>query len=268
MTSDTADHESPSILSKAFELLHAFNQTARVMTLSELARAANLPKSTVHRLLGRLIDLDAVEQHGHGYRLSLSIMRLGATTPAASLRQVAAPHLSALLHYTGRTVHLGVLRGLDVVCLEKLSPHVRTETSSEIGSRWLASRTALGKALLAHEHLDQLREQLCSPLPRCLGLSESEADELIAELRQVSARGLAYADGELRGGLSCIASPIVIQMGVPRAVGALSVSFPTGASDAAKIGNAVLYTAGKLSVDATCHAANHQRWLPVCHDEP
>ena len=89
----SVEPEPPSILSKAFDLLRAFDQTARVMTLSELARAANLPKSTVHRLLARLIDLDVIEHHAQGYRLSLSLIQLGATTPAAGLRELAAPHL-------------------------------------------------------------------------------------------------------------------------------------------------------------------------------
>ena len=61
----------PSILSKAFDLLRAFNSGERVMTLSELSRASGLSKSTVHRLLARLIDLGAIEHHRAGYRVGL-----------------------------------------------------------------------------------------------------------------------------------------------------------------------------------------------------
>ena len=46
----SGDGPPPSILSKAFELLAAFNSRERVMTLTELADASGLPKSTVHRL--------------------------------------------------------------------------------------------------------------------------------------------------------------------------------------------------------------------------
>ena len=57
---DSCTTEVASILNKAFDLLYAFNDNSRVMTLSELARASGLPKSTVHRLLARLVDLGAL----------------------------------------------------------------------------------------------------------------------------------------------------------------------------------------------------------------
>src|SRR4051794_26790872 len=126
-------NESPSILSKAFELLRAFNSAERVMTLSELSRAAHLPKSTVHRLLARLVELDAVEHHGDGYKLSLGLMQLGATTPAASMRDLALPYLAGLHRWTGETVHFGVLRQFDVVYLEKLAPANSPSELSRVG---------------------------------------------------------------------------------------------------------------------------------------
>jgi len=74
------------------------------MTLtSRTGRAA--AKSTVHRLLARLIELDAVEHHGAGYKLSLRLLQLGATTPAASLRDRALPTWPACT-LTGETVQL------------------------------------------------------------------------------------------------------------------------------------------------------------------
>lgn len=259
--------EPPSILSKAFDLLRAFNESARVMTLSELARAANLPKSTVHRLLARLVDLDVIEHHTQGYRLSLSMIQLGATTPAAGLRELAAPHLGALLNFTGHTVHLGVLRHFEVVCLDRLSPRGRTESLSAIGARLPVSCTALGRALLAHEDLDHLRAKLPSPLPQLTPRSLSNVDDFIAELHQARARGVAYAVDEPQAGMSCIAAPIIKQGLAPRAIAAISVTFPTGSPDVAKIEGAVRHTAGRLSVDATGHAVSRERWLPFDDDE-
>lgn len=258
----SVEPEPPSILSKAFDLLRAFNQTARVMTLSELARAANLPKSTVHRLLARLIDLDVIEHHQQGYRLSLSLIQLGAMTPAAGMRELAAPHLGALLNYTGHTVHLGVPRHFEVVCLDRLSPRGRSESLSAIGSRLPASCTALGKALLAHEDLDLLQARLPSPLPQLTPHSLSNVEELMVQLHQARARGLAYAVDESQLGVSSIAAPIILQGAAPRAIAAISVSFPTGTPGLARIEGAVRHTAGCLSVDTTVHAVSRERWLP------
>ncbi len=254
--------EPPSILSKAFDLLRAFNETARVMTLSELARAANLPKSTVHRLLARLVDLDVIEHHTQGYRLSLSMIQLGARTPAAGLRELAAPHLGALLSFTGHTVHLGVLRGFEVVCLDRLSPRGRSETLSAIGARLPASCTALGRVLIAHEDLDLVKAELPLPLPRLTPRSVSDVDELIVQLHEARTRGVAYVVDEPRIGMSAIAAPIITQGLAPRAVAAISVTFPTGSPDVAKIEGAVRHAAGRLSVDGTRHIVSRERWLP------
>lgn len=267
VTSSIERPDPPSILSKAFELIRAFNETARVMTLSELARAAELPKSTVHRLLARLIELDVIEHAPQGYRLSLSMVQVGATTPAAGLRELASPHLGALLNFTGQTVCLGVPRQLDIVLLERLSPRGRSESLSAIGSRLPATCTALGKALLAYEDLMQLQKHLPSRLPQLTPHSVSTSDELVAQLHQVRARGVAYVVDESRVGISAVAAPITIQDTVPRAVAAVSVSFPTGTSSFAKIEGALKHTAGRLSVDATAHAVARRRWLPFYGEE-
>ena len=127
----------PSILSKAFDLLYAFNGRERVMTLSELSKASGLPKSTVHRLLARLIDLGAIEPHGVGYKIGLEMFQLGSVTPASALRDMAVPYLATVHRWTGHTVLLGVLRSFDVVFSRKSPAEARTPTRSgwEVGFR-------------------------------------------------------------------------------------------------------------------------------------
>jgi DNA-binding IclR family transcriptional regulator len=209
-------------LSKAFDLLRAFSPDERVMTLSELARAAALPKSTVHRLLGRLVDLDAVEHHRGGYKLSLGLLKLGATTPAASMRDVALPHLASLHHWAGETVHLAVLRQFDVVYLEKLARPDSPATISGVGARLPANCTAVGKALLAWEDLDDLADFLPSPMPKLTPWSVGDVDQLVKELREIRGNGVAAERNQAQRGLACLASPIVVN---GFAVGAVSVSY-------------------------------------------
>jgi DNA-binding IclR family transcriptional regulator len=219
---NTTLSDSPSILSKAFDLLRAFNSNERVMTLSELAKAAELPKSTVHRLLARLIELDAVERHRRGYKLSLGLMRLGALTPAGAMRDAAMPYVAALHRWTGETVHLAVLRQFDVIYMDRLSRPESYLVLTEVGARLPANCTAIGKALLAWEDLDELREQLPSPLPRLTPRSISDVDQLMDQLREVRRRGLASEREEAQPGLACIAAPIIVHS---YAAGAVSISY-------------------------------------------
>jgi DNA-binding IclR family transcriptional regulator len=252
--------EAPSILSKAFDILRAFNSVERVMTLSELARAANLPKSTVHRLLARLIEQGAVEHHRAGYRLGLGLLQLAANTPVAHIRGIAMPYLASLHRWTGETVSFGVLRGSEVVLLERISRHGTSDPLSAIGSRLPAHCTALGKSLLAHEDLDQLRANLPATLPVLTTSSVSDPDELIAELRTVRADGLARQRDETQLGVSCVAAPIVINY---FAVAALSVVAPAGTAGDPRVDSALRDIAQKIAQDARRDLANgYAGWFP------
>lgn len=215
----SSDGPPPSILSKAFDLLAAFNSRERVMTLTELADASSLPKSTVHRLVARLIELGAVEHHRSGYRIGLALFQLAAVAPAVGMRDLAVPHLAALHRLTGHTVHLGVLRDSDVVYLEKV-PAVRS-VSVRVGGRQPANCTALGKVLLAHGDLDNLAATLPNPLPRMTPSSIHEVDALLTELREIRARGVATEHEESRLGLASLAVPIITE---GNAIAAISLS--------------------------------------------
>ena len=224
MTRATAEQpatEPPSILSKAFDLLRAFNTNDRVMTLSELARASELPKSTVHRLLGRLMELDAIEPHRDGYKISLSMIQLGANTPAAALRDLAMPYLAALHRWTSQTVHLGVLRKFEVVYIEKLSLPEAPVGLTSVGARLPANCTAVGKALLAGEDFEDLEAFLPTPLPMLTSNSVSDVHRLIRQLREVCESGVARENNESLIGVGCIAAPVIVH---GFTIGAVSIS--------------------------------------------
>lgn len=247
MTHTESPTEPPSILTKAFDLLRAFNRHERVMTMSELARAAQLPKSTVHRLLARLVELDAIEHHGNGYKLSLGLLQLGAATPAASLRDLTLPYLAGLHRWTAATVHFAVLRQFDVVYLEKLAPANSPSTLTLVGGRLPANCTAIGKALLAWEDLDDLLDFLPSPMPKLTPHSISSADALVAQLREVKSSGIAREREEAQPGLACIAAPVVVQQ---FAIAAVSVSYAASETLNPQTDSALRATVSQIAHDA------------------
>ncbi|GAB3082063.1 IclR family transcriptional regulator [Nocardioides zeae] len=217
--------EVASILNKAFELLYSFNDSNRVMTLSQLSRASGLPKSTVHRLLARLVDLGALEHHRSGYKLGLGLLQLGATTPAANMRELAIPFLVALQRWSGLTVSFAVLRQFDIVVIERLSPLGETFNLGRVGARLPANCTAAGKALLAEEDLDDLLAFMPERLPLLTPQSITDSSEFVEHLRIVRKSGVAREYGEAQVGHESTAMAVVVN-GV--AVGALTLSGPSG----------------------------------------
>jgi DNA-binding IclR family transcriptional regulator len=257
---ESNEADSPSILSKAFQLLSAFNPYARVMSLSELSRASGLPKSTVHRLLARLVELGAVERHLSGYKLGLGLLKLGASTPAGYMRDLSVPHLAKLHRWCGETVFLGVLRNFDVVYLEKFESPGSPASIAQIGSRLPANCTALGKALMAHEDLDELARLMPRPLPGMTSESVTDPEVLIRQLRQIRAEGIARERNEAQPGLACHAAPLVMR---GFAVGAISVGFPSTGAPPPKLEVALLETAAAIVRDIDAGLAQgRQSWFP------
>jgi DNA-binding IclR family transcriptional regulator len=215
------DDSPPSILSKAFELLRAFNTNSRVLSLTELSQATGLAKSTVHRLLARLVEIGAVEHHRTGYKIGIEIFRLGVTTPASGMRDVSVPHLAALHRRTGQTVQLAVLRQFDVIYLERLSAESGLPALFGVGGRLPANCTAIGKALLAYEDLDDLQSFLPNPMPQMTPTSVTDVAVLLGELVSIRREGLARESGEAQPGLAATAVPVIVN---GFAVGAVSIS--------------------------------------------
>ncbi len=254
--------ESPSILSKAFDLLRSFNEDRRVMTLTELSRACGLPKSTVHRLLARLVELEAVEDNGNGYKISLSVLALASTAPAHSLRQHALPHLVALQRWTGQTVHLAVLRGIDVVYLEKVTPPRPHVALSRVGARLPAACTAVGKVLLAHEDPATIAALLPDVLPRLTAHSVPTRSVLEKQLRSFRETGIAQERDEAVPGVSCSGVPIVLHA---ETVGAVSVSHPTATPPRRGTETVLRETAAAISAALATDArhSRHHDWMPA-----
>lgn len=252
--------ETPSILSKAFDLLRAFNPHERVMTLSELSRASGLPKSTVHRLLARLVELGAVEHHRSGYKIGLGLLQLGASTPAGYMRDLAMPYLTKLHQWSGHTVCMAVLRQYDVVYLEKLAVNDSPSSIATVGARLPAHCTAIGKALLAHENLDDLRDFLPNPLPTMTLNSITDVEILIEQLRQVRAEGVARESEEAQLGLACLAAPICMN---GFAVGAISAGFPASMAPPPNLAGALRTTAAQITRDVEAGLARgREHWFP------
>ena len=252
--------EAPSILSKAFDILRAFDSANRVMTLSEIARASGLPKSTVHRLLGRLVDLDVVELHGDAsYKIGLGLLQIGALTPAVSMRDKATPYLHSLSRWTGCEVQLAVLRQFDVVPVEVLEG-ARPLPAVTVGERMPAHGVAAGKALLAQEDLDDLELFLPTRLAVLTPRTQTSAQALVRELRAVRSDGIAREQDEHRLGVSAVGAAVVVN---GYAVGALSVAYPSDAGPQPKITRAVRETAvGLARFLSEGLTPERLRWLP------
>ncbi len=230
MTSqDPESRDSRTAVDKAMALLRAFGeQSATGVGVSELARRANLSKSTAFRLLASLQNNGAVDRAGNGYRLGKMIQELGMPKESdlhARLRDALTPFLMRLYEATRQTVHLAVLQDTDVVYLNKLYGQLAVRSPSRIGGRAPAYCTAVGKVLLA-QNPEATAKVLSQEMFAWTSKTITDPDSLARELSMVRQTSLGFDREEILIGLNCVGAPVLDAGG--RAVAALSVSGPTG----------------------------------------
>lgn len=210
---------------KAISVLKAFDRDAHLgLGVSELARRADLSKSTTFRLLGMLERNGVVERAGTAYRLGRVVQELGAqaSTPGQDrVRDLLTPFLADLYEATHMTVQLAVLSGPHVVYLNKLEGHQRLRTPSRIGGRMPAYCTAVGKILLSHD-AEAIDATLRGPRHAWTENTVVDEEKLSRELWKARRDGIAFDRGESLDTLSCVAAPVMGRNGTP--IAAISIS--------------------------------------------
>ena len=223
-----------SVTSRVLALLGAFDAEHRRLTLSELARRADLPLPTAHRLVGELVSGGALARRPSGeYVVGRRMWDLGLLAPVqAGLRQVASPFLHDIYAATLATVHLGVRDGAEVLYVDRLSGHASVPVVSQIGSRLPLHPTGVGKVLLAYAPED-VREHVLTHLTRFTPYTITQPGRLVAELRQVQRLGFAQTNEEMSLGACSVAVPIRTADG--RVVAALGIVVPRLKRDRARL---------------------------------
>jgi DNA-binding IclR family transcriptional regulator len=185
--------------------------------ISDVARAVDLPVSTVARLLGTLESLGAVVRIGDSgaYGIGAGIRSLaGPVNLSETLVSKARPILTALVADTGETSGLSVIEGHEVVYLD----HV--ETKNEVTLRdWTGARLPLhvvssGLVLLAAQPAPAIAAYLAHPLARLTGATIIQPARVKRRLAGVRRDGYVWTIGEFDDGITSVAAPVQNAQGV------------------------------------------------------
>ena len=211
-------------IDRGAQLLALVIEAAEPLGVSDLATRAELPKSTVSRLMGALEHNGLVSQDGDRgrFRPGPLLLRFARRGTDQDLVELAERPMRLLAEATGETITLGTASADGVDHLAQV------ESSHFIGAtQWMGRHVPLhcsanGKVLLAFGAATLAPD---APLEALTSRTIAEPARLAAELEAVRAAGCATAVDELELGLSAIAAPVLDANG--RAVAALSVSGPT-----------------------------------------
>jgi DNA-binding IclR family transcriptional regulator len=187
---------------------------------NEIARRTGMTPSTVSRQLGTLAASGLVERvpTSGRYRLGLKIVHLAnALLARLDVREVARPHLQALVQATGETATLSVPGDDDAITVDFVPGLHQVQPVSRLGRPSIAHATSAGKVMLAFSG----RELPDGPLRAYTPHTITDPRRLATEIATVRERGYAKAAGEREPDLTAIAAPIRSARGELEAIVAL-----------------------------------------------
>ncbi|MBA3434096.1 MAG: IclR family transcriptional regulator, partial [Actinobacteria bacterium] len=238
---------------RAIALLDTLAETGELGT-NEIARRTGMTPSTVSRQLGTLAASGLVERVAATgkYRLGLRIVHLAnALLARLDVREVARPHLQALVEATGETATLSVPGDEDAVTIDFVPGSHQLQPVSRLGRPSIAHATSAGKVMLAFSG----RELPVGPLRAYTPRTVTDPRALAREIGEVRERGYARAVGERDPDLTAIAAPIRSSRGELEAIVALQ-------GPSSRFDDAAVEAAVPLLVERASTISRELGWRP------
>lgn len=202
-----------------------FLSNAKPMTVSELSRQFDIPKTTCFMILQTLEYEGLIEKlEDHKYQISQGIFELVfGNEYLDALRKVGEPVIQKLSEETGMTVHLAIKQGIETVYVLKAQGSGFVQFNTYIGQRHLLHLTSVGKAILMGMQDDRILNLI--PRERYTSVTQftiTSPEELLEQIRKFRNIGYAIEDEEGEYGIRCVGAPVIDSKG--RTVCGLSVT--------------------------------------------
>ncbi|MFQ3646275.1 MAG: IclR family transcriptional regulator [Anaerolineae bacterium] len=245
-------------LARGLHILDLIANSGRSWSVTELAHALQVDKSSASRLVRTLVNYGYLqtEPGTRRYTLGKRLYHIGwQVLNLMPIRQKARAYLHRLVQDTGECAHTAVFAENKALVIDDVETETTLRVVSGTGRMIPLHCTAVGKALLAFAEVP-LPQQLQAFTPRTI----TSKDQLEAHLSETFQRGYAFDDEEFDEGIRCIAAPVYNYMGI--AIAVIGISGPKVRLQDDKLGDlasTVMRAAHELSVELgyvgerTCH---------------
>ncbi len=224
--SDAVVKHSPRdpVAQRILALLEACAAQRQPSSITALAEATGLAKSTVHRLCWKLEGLGMLDHIEGGFLIGTKLFALAGANPViGDLRVAAMPYLVELQKITGAS-QLAVLNGSMALIVDGLyTKNLRAATL--VGSSMPLYCTAAGKALLARMGVGD-REQYLSRgmMPAVTPRTTVNPAMLRRQIERIREAGYAVSNEEFQMGIVGIAAAFQLRENTFAAIGCVSTS--------------------------------------------
>ena len=209
---DDASGEFVQSLARGLAVIRAFDAANPALTLSDVARRAEVSRAAARRLLHTLVELGYAEADARLFRLRPKVLELGFSyLHGTGLWGAAQPVMVELVERLHESCSAAVLDGDDIVYVARVPTRTRIMSITlGLGSRLPAHLTSMGRVLLAALPDPELDRRLAT-----LGAVEARTDRTLTDaaalrraIAKVRTQGFALLDQELEPGLRSVAVPV------------------------------------------------------------
>ena len=197
-------------LARGLRVIEAFNRERRQLTLSDIARAVDLPRASVRRTLATLVQLGYAETDDRMFRLTPRILSLaGAYLSSNAISGILQPAIERLSEEVTEGCSAAVRDGDDVIMIAHATPKRVIDVSAQIGLRLPAFASSLGRILLAAQEDTALDQFLARIAPeKRTPATTVDKRALRKAILKVRADGFSYVDQEVEVGFRSISVPL------------------------------------------------------------
>ncbi len=201
-----------STINRVLDILETVAASERPLSPTDLAVQLDIPKASLHRLVGVLEEQGYLQtrmnQRGlqPGYRLHRVALGVLASAPLQAQRRAI---LSTLSDEIGETCNVAVPDGSEMIYFDRAETHWPVRVQLQIGSRVPVCATAGGKMYLSSLPRAK-REALVShvKLEAYTGNTLMDTQALLDDLDATAERGYALDNEEYIEGMVALAVPI------------------------------------------------------------
>ena len=159
----SGDPNFMSSLARGLQVIRAFSEYRRNLTISQVSQATGLSRAAARRCLHTLSKLGYVGEDNKRYFLRPQVLTLGhAYLSSTPLAVSAQPYLDEVSRALRESCSAAVLDGDEIVYICRSAETRIMSISLLVGTRLPAYCTAMGQVLLAHLPGEQLEKYIAS----------------------------------------------------------------------------------------------------------
>jgi len=197
-------------LDRGLRVFELFGAQSRPMTLSDVAKAADLPRATARRILFTLEHRGYVVSDGKLFALTPQVLALaGSYMTSNQIVTILQPVLDQISSHAQEISSLAVLQSNEVIFVARASPARVFSAGIDLGYRLPAYCSSVGRAMLGKYSNDELTDVLDTmTLTAMTSFTVTDKESLKAAIITDREKGYSLVDREAEPGFRSISVPV------------------------------------------------------------